>query len=555
MTDSTHALDRRHVLGGVLAVTALALLARFAFLGARIFHWDEGRVGYWVLRYAATEAWNYRPIVHGPFLFHVNKYVFALAGASDFTARAVVALVGGLLPLSAWLFRERLRDVEVVALAAFLALNPVLLYYSRFMRNDVLVGGFALVALGFAVRTLDTREPWYLYPATLSLALAFTTKENAFVYVGGWVGALALVVDHRVVAEEYGWLTEYDAVVDAVRDPSDEAREWFAVLLTLPVLAFLVLGFFYAPRPDLWNALPNPVATLGLFASALVTAWTEFVATWVGGHSSNYVSYFVDALKVHYRAALPLTVFAVVGFLYDRYTGEAPRDFVAFCSYLGFASLAVYPAITDISGHWSVVHAVLPLTVPAAVGVGLVVERGRAALRSEDRVGVALAAIVLLAVVAQVGVTAAQTSYVAPQDEDNVLVQYGQPGSDLRPALRDVETIAPANEGVDVLYYGEHFYVAGEQVAQTPPGPQKWLWRMPLPWYFERYGATVDSTISTTPVEESPPPVVVALAKHHDELAPKLEGYSARTYELTSTNTEVVFYVDQSALANATATA
>ena len=111
-SDDDHAartsLDRTTL--AVLAIAALALLARLVFLGERVAHWDEGRVGYDILRYVATGAWEYRPIVHGPFLPQVNRFVFELLGASDFTARLVVAVVGGLFPLSALLFRERLRD-------------------------------------------------------------------------------------------------------------------------------------------------------------------------------------------------------------------------------------------------------------------------------------------------------------------------------------------------------------------------------------------------------------------------------------------------------------
>ncbi|MFB6256868.1 MAG: hypothetical protein ABEH58_09130, partial [Haloplanus sp.] len=43
--------DDRRTLRAVLATTALALAVRLVGLGARIFHWDEGRVGYWILRY------------------------------------------------------------------------------------------------------------------------------------------------------------------------------------------------------------------------------------------------------------------------------------------------------------------------------------------------------------------------------------------------------------------------------------------------------------------------------------------------------------------------
>ena len=174
-----HRFDRRRALLGVVGFTAVALALRLVALGGRIFHWDEGRVGYWILRYHETGVHTYRPIVHGPFLPVVNDWLFALLPVSDFLARFPVAAVGGLLPLAAWLFRERLRNVELVAFAALLALNPLAVYYSRFMRNDVLVAAFAVFALGFVVRGFDTGRLRYAFPAAASLGLAFTTKENA----------------------------------------------------------------------------------------------------------------------------------------------------------------------------------------------------------------------------------------------------------------------------------------------------------------------------------------------------------------------------------------
>ena len=203
----------------LIAVAAIALAARLALLGERIAHWDEGRVGYDVLRYMATGAWEYRPIVHGPFLPHVNRLVFSAVGADDFTARLVVALVGGLLPLAAWLYRDHLRDAELVALGLFLAADPILLYYSRFMRNDVPVAAFAFVGLGLYLRLIDTGRRRYLYAGTAAWALAFTAKENAILYPVSilGVGTESVVVHLGMIAVALGlWLLGIGMVVEGL---------------------------------------------------------------------------------------------------------------------------------------------------------------------------------------------------------------------------------------------------------------------------------------------------------------------------------------------------
>ena len=178
----------------VVAVTLLALALRVVVLGTRVAHFDEGRVAYWAWHYGETGNFAYRYIIHGPFIQHVDRWLFALTGPTDFAMRLPVAVVGGLLPLSALLLREHLDRGETVALALLLTLDPVLVYYSRFMRSDVLVAAFMFTAFALLVRLYDTRKPRYMYAAAAFLALGFASKENALVYVLTWLGATGLLL-------------------------------------------------------------------------------------------------------------------------------------------------------------------------------------------------------------------------------------------------------------------------------------------------------------------------------------------------------------------------
>ncbi|MCG1002437.1 MULTISPECIES: flippase activity-associated protein Agl23 [Halobacterium] len=555
---------RRRAAALAVAVAVLAALAlRVVALGDRTFHWDEARVGYWVLQYAASGEWSYRAIVHGPFLFHVNEWLFGVFGASDAVARAPVAVVGALLPATAWLFRARLDDVEVAALAGLLALNPVLVYYSRFMRSDVLVAAFSVAALGLAVRALDTRRGGYLVAAGAVLGLAFTTKENALVYVAMFAGASALLLDEQLfTARTRG--ESFESVLHATLQRVGGGLVAWRRALAGGTLAFLVVVVvFYAPRPEFYAALANPTQLPGVVAAGTAGAWAEFWNTWgISGSASrqhSYIAFLADALRTLGAASLMLVAAAVVGFLAERYATDDSRDLVLFAGYWAVASVVVYPAITDISGHWSVVHAVVPLAIPAAVGVRVVVDRGRSAYASDDRVGVALAALVLVAAVGQMGAVTAETSYLMPQDEDNALVQYGQPGSDMGETLDRIERIAPRNDGTDVLYYGSHFYITGDYDPTDPDSVAgtDWFNRLPLPWYTERADATTDSTVrltepttgnATGSVETADAPVVVTEAENYRGVREHLHSnYEGWTYELTATNTIIVVFVDTEA--------
>ncbi|WP_101297532.1 flippase activity-associated protein Agl23 [Halegenticoccus soli] len=522
------------------ALAALALAARLVGLGARPFHWDEGRVGYWTLRYAATGAFEYRPVAGGPFLPIANTHVFGLLGASDFSARLVVALLGGLLPLSALLFRTRLHDDETVALAAFLAANPLLLYYSRFLRGDLPLAAFSLLAVGCAVRLIDTDRRRYLYAGAVALGLALTTSGFVVGYLACWLAAALLVFDHVRV------LGEGPAV--ALERLGGYAR-WIRGRATPLARAFLLtvatVVFFYAPRggapgePDLWDPLTFPA----VLEAALVGSVRKFLGVRVEARAGHdFLSFVADFAGFLAVGALALSAFALVGLLVERYGGRN-RPLVAFASYWGGAALLVFPIATEVSAPWVAVHAVVPLSIPAAVGGALLFRFGTTAVRRENAADIGVASLFVLAAVVQTGAVVASDVY-GPSDRDNRLAQYAQPADDLAPLVADASAAIEGNDGVDVLYVGESFYTAYERGNDQPPVADQWGNRLPLPWYFERMNAETASVRSAEDVGAGPdlPPVVVAEPKHRDALEARLDGYDAATYRLSLWNREVVVF-------------
>jgi uncharacterized protein (TIGR03663 family) len=565
-------------LAALLAVTVVALLVRVVALGGRVFHWDEGRVGYWILRYAETGEFAYRPIIHGPFLPVVNEWVFAVLPATDASARLVVAVVGGLLPLAAWLFRDHLRDAEVVALGLILAANPLLVYYSRFMRNDVLVAAFSLVALGAALRWLATGRRRYPLLAGVALAAGFAAKENAVVYVVCFAGAGALVVDHRLFRRTTAGESALDVAADWLARVEAAATTWGdgdrrAGLVRLAagpavfLVSFLaVVVFFYAPRPELWTALGEPGRLPGLVGTATLGTWEKLVGSWLGGshQSHDYLPYLYDFLETLVFGAPVVLALAAFGFAADGYLEDGhSRDVVAFATYWGAVSVLGYPIATDIPAPWVVVHAVVPLAIPAAVGGVAVGGLGLRAHRREDARSVAVAALLVLAAVG--GVAALNVDYWnSAAYEDRQVLQYAQPGNDLQRTLADARAIAVDREGDEptVLFYGTvspHgddtlFYVENESsLDAAPPGGPNWHSRLPLPWYFEQYGAEVTSTPPPPddPALDDPPPVVVAHTWNRSDLEPQLPGYEVREHRFRLWGERVVVFVDRAALADA----
>jgi len=569
----------------VVGVAVVGLVARLVWLGARGAHYDEGRVAYWTLRYAKTGHFEYRYIIHGPLVQHVDRWLFALAGPSDLLARLPVALVGAALPLVALWFRDHLDDVEVAAMAGLLALNPVLLYYSRFLRSDLLVATFMLATLGALLRLHATRRPAYLYAAAAFGALGLGSKENAVVYVLCWLGAGALLLEvalfrPRGHATGFELLRTRAAAMRAAAlgdgaTPAPWVRRGGGHLLGAGLLFLVLTVLLFAPRagtaggPGLWRVLGDPGHLPRVLRATALDLGHGF-GYWFGGAAdagcrkerlvAGYACYLWRMAATVARFAAATAVLAALGFLRERYAVADSRPLVLFAAFWGVASFLGYPLGTDIWAAWVATHVVVPLAIPAAVGVGVLVRLGRRGLAADRAPLVALPVVVLLVLGGWTGFAAVDAVYVDDSTRDHPadMVQYAQPERDVKPAVAAMRAaVAGHDDGPDVLYHGRRYDVGDESVADQPPVPRAendWFHRLPLPWYLETMDATVASTRSTEDLAAglaSRPPVVVAAEPEADAVRSRVEGYRTFTVDLRahtdgpSSGTSVVVFVDE----------
>ncbi|MFB6121574.1 MAG: flippase activity-associated protein Agl23 [Halobacteriaceae archaeon] len=487
----------RPAIVGVLAATALGLFLRLWALGARTVHPEEARLGVSVLNVMEAGRYVYTPVFHGPLLYHLNSALFTLLGASEATMRLGVALVGACLPLTAWLFRKRLSDAAVVALAALFAVTPVAVYYSRFMANDVALATFGVATVGFAVRLADTGRRRYLYAGAVSLALAAATKWYVLVYVGCWLGAAALLVDYRLFTAAAGEGDAEATAGDLLATAREEVDRWSAPLFLAVVLFLASCVLLFAPRPEIYNAVTSPGLIPEVVERGTWTAWDRLYAEYVRNRPTTYhpfTDYFTAYVKdIVAGAAVPVGLGAV-GFVLDRYTGGGQRDVVAFATYWGAAGLLLYPALAPDPGAWNAVHTAVPLAIPAAVTLAAVYDKGRRALATDRRELAAVAGIALLLVGGHVAAGAYTATFGPPNS--GALAGPDQPADDLQAALQPVADVAPSNEGVDVALFGS--------AIRTDGGNR------PLNWYLRLADAQSETYRTKFDLPDDLPPVVIA---------------------------------------------
>ncbi len=174
---------------------AVALGMRLWDLGDRALSHDEILHAWFSWRLFSGEGYAHSPMMHGPFQFHGTALSLYLFGDNLATTRVLPALFGAALVGLPLLLRSYLGRYGALFAAALLAFSPILLYYSRYARNDIYMVVWAVALAAAMFRFLDTGQRRYLYLTALFLALALATKETSYIVIamfGVFLGLRAL---------------------------------------------------------------------------------------------------------------------------------------------------------------------------------------------------------------------------------------------------------------------------------------------------------------------------------------------------------------------------
>jgi mannosyltransferase len=185
--------DRRGRLYGVppmsrrlyalLGITAVAAIVRFAALDLQSFDHDEAVTAARVIHPSLFDTLS--AVVHGersPPLYYVLVWTWSkIFGTGEVGLRSLSALFGTLTVPLAYAAAATLGSSRRVALfaAAFVALNPYLIWYSQEARSYALMVLFAALALVYFARSLERPSPGSLAIWALASALALSSHYFA----------------------------------------------------------------------------------------------------------------------------------------------------------------------------------------------------------------------------------------------------------------------------------------------------------------------------------------------------------------------------------------
>jgi uncharacterized protein (TIGR03663 family) len=293
---------------------------------------------------------------------------FRLLGASDLSARLPAALGGVLLVALAWLLRERFGRRAAFLAGALVAFSPILLYFTRFCREDIwsLLGtAGGLLFLDAWIRGRRLRD---LALSAVAFAVAFAAKENFYVF-------LALLVPS---CAPFLWKEG-----EGFR-PRRRAEELLAFLSEHAVALSGALLVFFAVSELCYTLFLTHPESGNPAVVAIRYWWGQHKVQRVGGPRSYYLP---RILQYEFAIVLPALVWAAANL---RRMRPAERFLLAW----GISSLAMYAWLGE-KTPWLIVHQILPFVPLAALGWAELVSRGVTARLTAGAVAAASAASAL----------------------------------------------------------------------------------------------------------------------------------------------------------------
>ena len=349
----------------LLAWTLIGAYFRFDQLALKPLHHDEGVNGWFILRILDEHIYKYNPKnYHGPLLYFFNTLSVLISQL--FTGRRTVealrfapALFGTLAIPAVSLFRRQLGWPGVLIAAAYIAVAPVEVYFSRTAIHEIYNFVFNLTFVGGVAAWAAWGRRRHIVLAGASLAALFATKETTIITVAAVIPALLLAL----------FFGRGDAML-GVTPPSlnspwgtraKEVARFIQAVLRLHRRALIAAGIaFFIVWVLLFSSLFTYPRGLGAFFEAFFR-WGE-TGVKGRGHEKAWSYFFTHLLWPYYR---PLLIVGIPGLIWSTIR----RDRLAiFCLVWFGLALAAYSTVP-----YKTPWCVLSFSGPLFLGVGLFV--------------------------------------------------------------------------------------------------------------------------------------------------------------------------------------
>jgi len=250
-------------------IVVVILFTRLWDLGTRPYDHDESIHAWESWKLITGQGYQHSPVYHGPFLYHFTALLFGLFGVTDYVGRLSPALSGIVITLLPLCLTRWLGKRGVLMATLLMAISPVMMHRSRFLRHDQNAIIFNLVMLIAILNYLDARKAKHLYLFAAALSLGLAAKETTFITYAIFGSFLFLLYLVQVRPKEAnGWLD-------------------YPVVDLMVVMVTLLLPFAAAFPIQLLGRDPIDYSGAGLVFSGIVTGVLLMIGViaglWWGG--------------------------------------------------------------------------------------------------------------------------------------------------------------------------------------------------------------------------------------------------------------------------------
>ena len=188
----------------LFAIIVVAGGLRWPRLDIRPMHADEAIQADKFGTLLETGEYRYDPHnYHGPTLSYLTLPSAWLAGVTNYRdldemiLRRVPAMLGFLLVLVPYFFRDALTFSEATSCAGLTAISPAMSYYSRYYIHEMLLTFFAAGLIVCCFFYFSRPRLFWAVAGGVSAGLMLATKETAFISIGSLSVALILAICFR----------------------------------------------------------------------------------------------------------------------------------------------------------------------------------------------------------------------------------------------------------------------------------------------------------------------------------------------------------------------
>ena len=428
-------------------VASLALLLEASFLrlfdpGLKPLHHDEGVNGSFLTQLFRTGEYFYNPEnYHGPTLYYGGLVSSYIVGLNTTAIRLVPALFGiGIVWLLLGL-RRWIGDLAALLAAAFIAVSPGAVFFSRYFIHETLFVFFTLCFVVYAMRYGEGKKPTDLYLASISAALLFATKETSVISFAVLAIAAALA---KAYLKFFRAGSDNDELsIDPQASLSDRrtAFTWtVAVVLFLLVSILFYSSFFTNPQ--------GPLDSLRTFRY-----WTK---TGTGHLLYPWYQYAIWLAKE--EAGLVVT--GLAGAVLLLITSRKRFEIIFALWAVGICSAY---SLVPYKTPWLALSFLIPLAITASCGIRDLIERWRRPL-VRGLIGLVATAAIMIGLVQAISIN------FFHYDDDTYPYVFAHTRREFLGLISDVHSLS---EQVGT----------GRDTTIAVTSPDYW----PLPWYLRNY--------------------------------------------------------------------